>query len=68
MLLGDLSKGGLYWRSFSGGSFFIKRRDKLLKMWGWGVFVIVIEGFWVVFGFVIWRKECSVFFFNYIFL
>lgn len=56
---GDLSKGGSHRRSSSGGSPFIKRRDKLLKMWGWGALATVTEGLWAAFGSAIWRKECS---------
>lgn len=56
---GDLSIVGSHRRSSSRGSPFMKRRDKLLKMWGWGALATVVDGLWVAFGSAIWRKECN---------
>lgn len=57
---GDLGKGGAcHRRSNSRVSPFIKKRDKLLKMWGWGALATVIDGIWAAFGSTLWSKDCS---------
>jgi len=56
---GDLGKGGCHRRSNSRISPFIKKRDKLLKMWGWGALATVVDGIWAAFGSTLWSKDCS---------
>lgn len=58
-LSGDLGKGGCHRRSSSRVSPLIKKRDKLLKMWGWGALATVVDGIWTAFGSSIWTKDCN---------
>ena len=58
-LSGDLGKGGSHRRSSSRVSPFIKKRDKILKMWGWGALATVVDGIWTAFGSSLWTKDCN---------
>ncbi|KAG0591414.1 hypothetical protein KC19_1G174200 [Ceratodon purpureus] len=59
-LSGDIGKGGgCHRRSMSRVSPLIKKRNKILKMWGWGALATVVDGIWTAFGSSLWTKDCN---------
>lgn len=54
----DVGKGGYHRRGTSRVPF-IKKRDKILKMWGWGALATVVDGICTAFGSSLWTKDCN---------